>query len=144
MKKVTDKHKKCRGKKQIKWKKSKNQYKNLEAISRRCHVHKNISRYLRYGSSHGGAATPQPSLTVFWQQKWATRQLHLQDPTHITHQKVHILPRNSSVSFLVNSHMRSSPSRTRSNSWIWVILALTSASCPSRAGSPLKLRWIHK
>ena len=56
---------KVQGKKPIKWKKSKNQYKNLEAISRHCHVHKNISRYLRYGSSHGGAATPQPSLTVF-------------------------------------------------------------------------------
>ena len=26
---------------------------------------KNISRYLRYGSSHGGSATPQPGLTVF-------------------------------------------------------------------------------
>ena len=58
-------NKKSAGKKQIKWKKSKNQYKNLEGISRHCHVHKNISRYLRYGSSHGGAATPQPSLTVF-------------------------------------------------------------------------------
>ena len=45
-------------------KKIKNQYKNLEATSTHCHVHKNISRYLRYGSSHGGAATPQPSLTV--------------------------------------------------------------------------------
>ena len=43
----------------------KKQYKSLEAISRHCHVHKNISRYLRYGSNHGGAVTPQPSLTVF-------------------------------------------------------------------------------
>ena len=64
MKRVKDKHKKVQGEKWIKWKKSKNQYKNLEATSTHCHVHKNISRYLRYGSSHGGAATPQPSLTV--------------------------------------------------------------------------------
>ena len=39
--------------------------KNLEATSRHCHLHKNISRYIRYGSSHGVAATPQPSITVF-------------------------------------------------------------------------------
>ena len=56
--------KKCRGKNRLSEKKSKTQYKNLEAISTHCHVHKNISRCLRYGSSHGGAATPQPSLTV--------------------------------------------------------------------------------
>ena len=37
-------------KKQIKWKKSKNQYKNLEAISRQCHVHK---KYIKiFKSSH--------------------------------------------------------------------------------------------
>ena len=64
MRKVTDKHKKCRKKNRLS-EKSKNQYKNLEAISSVIMYIKNISRYLRYGSSHGGAATPRPSLTVF-------------------------------------------------------------------------------
>ena len=73
-----------------------------------------------------GRGHPAAQSYCFWQQSQATRQppRHLQDPTHITHQKVLIWPRNSSASFLVNSHMRSSP--TRSNSWIWVILAVVS------------------
>ena len=85
-----------------------------------------------------------PVLLGFLQQSQATRQLHLHDSTQITHQKVLMWPRNSSTSLLVNSHMRSSLLWTQSISWIWAVLALTSASCPSRAGSPLKLWWINK
>ena len=45
----------------IKWKKEKSVQ---EQVTSR-HVHNDISRYLRYVSIHGGAAAPQPSLTVF-------------------------------------------------------------------------------
>ena len=45
--------------------KSKNQYKNLKPYQDIAMYIKSISRYLRYGSSHGDAATPRPSLTVF-------------------------------------------------------------------------------
>ena len=52
------------------------------------------------------ARPPRSPVLLFWQQNRAKRQPHLQDPTHLTHQKVLIWPRNSSVSSLVNSHMR--------------------------------------
>ena len=64
MRKVTDKHKKCR-KKQIKWKKIKISTRTWKPYQDITIYIKNISWYLRYGSSHGGAATPRPSLTVF-------------------------------------------------------------------------------
>ena len=75
----------------------------------------------------------RPVLLFLWQQNWATRQTHPHYPTHITHQNVLMRPISSCASLSVNSHMWSSPSRTRSSSWIWVILALPSVLCPSRA-----------
>ena len=64
MKKVTDKHRKCR-EKQIKWKKLKISTRTWKPYQDIAMYIKNISRYLRYGPSHGCAATLQPSHAVF-------------------------------------------------------------------------------
>ena len=116
---------------------SKNQYKNLKVTPRHCHVHNDISKHLRYGSNHGAAATPQPSLDGGFDSKKSGNKTAAPPWPHPHHTSKSAYVTKKFLSFTFSEFTYAiQPVMDTKQFMICVILALISAS---RAGSPLKL-----
>ena len=72
-------------------------------------------------------------VSLFFPENQATRQPHLHDPTHITHKNAYVAKKFLSFALYEFVYVIQ-PVTDMKQFWIWAILALSSASCPSRAG----------